>query len=201
MAPGGAPCCPTRHRGDWASRSGKAGGELKGQARGASPVSCLEKASDYPRCSGRWSTLLPGRPCCLGEGSWEGIVVFSCRGLMALSHFCCHFQQGHALGLLCHPARTVDPVPQLTAETHSLCAGRNRSQQSVWHQGGRQPPAWFHSFPGGTGSALTKQPVMLPPERLREELARHSSPSVSSTEGQEAAAYLFQPPEPQDVAL
>lgn len=57
------------------------------------------------------------------------------------------------------------------------------------------------SFPGGTGSALTKQPVMLPPERLREELARHSSRSVSSSEGQEAAAYLFQPPEPQDVAL
>lgn len=82
----------------------------------------------------------PGGCAVWGKGLGRGNVVSSCKGLMSLSHFCRRFQQGHALGLLCHPAGTVDPVPQLTAETCSLGTGRNRSQESVWRQGGRQPP-------------------------------------------------------------
>lgn len=92
-----------------------------------------------PALRAAWKKPLTARAA-WEDGSWKGDVVFSCKGLMALSHFCRRFQQGHALGLLCRPAGTVDPVPQLTAETCSLRTGRNRSQESVWRQGGRQPP-------------------------------------------------------------
>ena len=50
------------------------------------------------------------------------------------------FPAGPCSGALVPSCWTVDPVPQLTAETCSLRTGRNRSEESVWRQGGRQPP-------------------------------------------------------------
>lgn len=121
-------------------------------------------------------------PWCLGEGCCL-LLCLLCKGLMALSRFCRRFQQGHPLGLLCHPDGTVDPVPKLRAERCSLRTGRKRSQESVWCQGRRQPPVPLSQVELEVHS-LTKQPVMLPPETLCEGLARPSTNSMSSTEGQ-----------------